>query len=121
MLTCRTWTGWTCKHLSPGNVQCFLSSLSPATISRRPASAPWRAAHQLSFVNQCTTALFLMPFPPLPSARPDETNQSVPDPFTPQSPPPPYPLINYLLPESHPHPHSTITLTNTTLTRKPVT
>src|SRR4030095_2763218 len=29
--------------------------------------------HQRSFVNQCTTALFLMPFPPLPPALPDET------------------------------------------------
>src|SRR6266851_6644595 len=39
-----------------------LSSLSPATICRRPASAPCRAAHQLSFANQCSTALFSTPF-----------------------------------------------------------
>src|SRR5205814_6701696 len=84
----RTWTDSTCKPISPGNAQRFLSSSLPATISRRPASAPWRAAHQLSFANQCTIALSLMPFPPLPPALPDETNQSVRDPFNPSDSPP---------------------------------
>src|SRR5438067_8731017 len=52
-------------HL-PQNTQRFLSSFSPATICRRPASAPWRVAHQLSFVNQCSTTFSLSPFMPRP-------------------------------------------------------
>jgi CheY-like chemotaxis protein len=46
----------------------------PVTIRRTPASAPWRAAHQFSFPNQRSTALFLVPFLP----RPRPLNQEVP-------------------------------------------